>query len=256
VRKLRLWLLAGMLLGVSLWALAVEKRRNDRTRWHKSLEVAVVLLSQDGDPDPAEWRAGLDELQRWLSAEMARYRPVLDDPPVRFSVHGPLHVDAPPRFLPDDDGAWTRVTHAWRLSRELAALDARAHVRSSPVRLYVFLEKSAAPPSVEGAGEVGGDAGFVRATFQPDLTMALTATAHELFHCLGAQDKYDEAGHARAPDGWVEPERGALQRFAELMVGEVPEGPRKGRLPRSLDEVRVGAATAAEVGWRLTPTGR
>ena len=256
VRKLRLGVLLGLLGAVSLWAAAVHHRRAARNQWHKPLEVAVVLLVADGEPDPAAWRGGLDELQRWLSAEMARYRPVIDDPPVRFSLYGPVHVDAPPQFLPDDDGLWTRATHAWKLSRQLAALDARAGVRSSPVRLYLFLEKTDRTPTVEGAGEVGGDAGFVRATLDPDLTLALAATAHELFHCLGATDKYDGDGHARAPDGLVEPELGTAQRFAELMVGEVPLGPQKGRLPRSLDEVRVGAATAAEVGWRLTPTGR
>jgi hypothetical protein len=34
------------------------------------------------------------------------------------------------------------------------------------------------------------------------------------------------------------------------MVGEVPEGPGRGRFIRSLSEVRIGARTALEIGWR------
>lgn len=45
------------------------------------------------------------------------------------------------------------------------------------------------------------------------------------------------------------------QRQAELMVGEVPLGPARGRLPRSADELGVGPVTAAEIGW-LTAAAR
>ena len=47
-----------------------------------------------------------------------------------------------------------------------------------------------------------------------------------------------------------------LDRFAEVMVGEVTLSPQKGRTPRSLDELRVGTLTAEELRWSLTPTGR
>jgi hypothetical protein len=256
VRRLRLGILLAMLAAVSLWAAVVHHRHASRTRWLRPLDVAVVLLTTGDAVDTQNWQDGLGELERWIGGEMARYRRVIDDPPVRFELYGPLTVKAAPRFVPDDDGWWTRVRHAWSSWRELSALDARAHLGHERVRIYVMLEASA--PSVEGAGEVGGDSGFVRATLDPDLSMALTATAHELFHCLGATDKYDAAGHALAPEGWVEPSRGLPQRFAEIMVGEVPLTPQKGALPRSLDEVRVGAATAVELHWSasLTPTGR
>jgi hypothetical protein len=227
-----------------VWALAVHHRRAARTRWHKPLEVAIVLLGEK----PAGWDNGLRELERWIAGEMGRYRRVIDDPPVRFHSYGPISVEAP-QFLPPDEGILTRVTHAWRLSRALGKLDRQAGVGREVVHVYVLVERTGATPTVEGAGEVGGDAGFVRATLDEDLSMALTATAHELFHCLGAEDLYDAKGHALADDGLSPEEKG---RFAEIMVGEVAPG----MLPRALDVVRVGRLTAAALHWSLTSTVR
>jgi hypothetical protein len=244
VKRLRLGILLAILAGVSLWALAVHHRRAARTRWHKPLEVAVVILGEV----PAGWQDGLHELERWIAREMGRYRRVVDDPPVRFHPYGPLSA-APPQFYPEKDDWWSRVSHTWRLSRALAKLDAQAGVGREVVHLYVLVERTGATPTVEGAGEVGGDAGFVRATLDEDLSMALTASAHELFHCLGAEDLYDQEGHALADDGLSPDEKG---RFAEIMVGEIAPG----RLPRSLDEVRVGKLTAAALHWSLTSTVR
>jgi hypothetical protein len=68
-------------------------------------------------------------------------------------------------------------------------------------------------------------------------------------HLLGARDGYDENGHA-LPRGIVEPDAGFPQRFAEVMVGEVPLREKEGRVPETLDEVRVGEVTAKEIGWK------
>jgi hypothetical protein len=253
VRKWRVALLSAVLLVVAGWAAMVHHRRAARTHWHKPLRVAVVLLARDEAPNLDRWRAGLDELERWISAEMGRYRRVIDDPPIRFTLYGPIAVERAPKFLPDDDGLWTRAAHAWRLSRELARLDGAAGVGPADVRLYVYNERTMTTPTVEGAGEQGGDAGFVQVSNDEDLTLALAATVHELFHCLGASDRYGADGHALPQDGLSEVDRG---RFAEVMVGEVTLSPQKGRTPRSLDELRVGTLTAEELRWSLTPTGR
>ena len=84
-----------------------------------------------------------------------------------------------------------------------------------------------------------------------DLTLSLQAVGHELLHTVGATDRYDAGGHARDPDGLADP--GLVppypQVHAEWMVGEVPLGPGRGRLPESIDELRVGPVTAREIGW-------
>jgi hypothetical protein len=244
-RRMRIAVLSLVLVAVAAWGLRTHLGRARRTDWRRHLEVAVVLV---GDaPVGDDWRAALPSLERWIAREAARWRGGVEEPLVWFSLYGPVDA-APPPFEPPDGGWLARAEHAWRLSRALSALDTRARVARADVRIYVLLERGAVA-TVEGVGEEGGDAGLVRATVNPDLSLALAAVAHELFHCLGAVDKYDAAGHARA-DAWVEPERGYPQRFAEIMVGEVPLAPGHGRLPVSLDELRVGSATAAELRWR------
>jgi hypothetical protein len=84
------------------------------------------------------------------------------------------------------------------------------------------------------------------------LDFALFVAAHELFHTLGASDKYDATGHATFPGGFAEPERIPLypQRGAELMARNLPLSPTSERPPETLDELWVGDATATEIGWR------
>jgi hypothetical protein len=249
--RLRIGVLLVVLVAVGLWALGVRQRRQERTRWRRPLDVAVVLLGKEAPPPSlfAAWERELPSLERWLSSELGRY-PCGEGAPIRLHLGGPLVVERLPAYLPDDDQLLTRARHAWTLGRTLAALDARVAMPQSAVRIYVLLEPTAEAATVEGAGEVGGDVGFVRATRDDDPSFALVAVAHELFHCLGATDKYDAAGHARAPDGLVEPARGYPQSYAEIMVGEVPLAPARGRNPAALDEVRIGAATAAELRCR------
>ena len=103
----------------------------------------------------------------------------------------------------------------------------------------------------EGAGAVNGEVAFVRGSCDGDLSLSLQTIGHELLHTVGANDRYDAQGHAREPDGLADPARVPRypQIHAEWMVGEVPLGPGRGRLPESLEELRVGEATAREIGW-------
>jgi hypothetical protein len=79
----------------------------------------------------------------------------------------------------------------------------------------------------------------------------LFVAAHELFHTLGASDKYDPSGHASYPSGFAEPERTPLypQRGIELMARNRPLSPTSERPPEKLDELWVGDETAREIGW-------
>lgn len=267
-KRLRVGVLAAALLVVAGWALGVHHRRAERTRWRHPLDVAVVLVAtRELAPVTVEaWQHELPLLEEWIAGERTRAGGPLvrgsagSAPadggsfamrsPIRLQLASAVRVDHLPAYLPSDDELVTRARHAWSLSRQLSAIDRLAATPPSDVRIYVLLEANAAAPTVEGAGEAGGDVGFVQATVDDDPSFALIAVAHELFHCLGATDKYDGDGHAREPDGLVEPERGYPQAFAEIMVGEIPLARGRGRTPNSLAQVRVGAATAAELHWR------
>jgi hypothetical protein len=99
--------------------------------------------------------------------------------------------------------------------------------------------------------EAGGEVAVVHAALGQDSLLAATAVAHEALHAVGATDKYDRAGHAIAPAGLYQPDRAPPypQARAELMVGELPLAPGRGRLPERAEELGVGPQTAREIGW-------
>jgi hypothetical protein len=254
--RVRVAVLLTVLVLIVLWGTSRERKRENRLRWNLPLEVAVVLLAR-GEVKPevhVAWGQGVERLEEWLEREAGRYRADLK-PPVYFTVAGPLpapEVD----FTPPEDSLVARARHAWALSRTLSALDEAAGLGSQrwDARIYVVLEPVGAGGErlVEGMAEAGGSVGLVHGVLEDtELTLELTAVAHELLHCLGVPDAYDSQGHARVPEGLVEPQRAPLypQPAAEVMVGEVPLGEAEGRLPESLDEVRVGPSTAAALRW-------
>ncbi|NND36504.1 MAG: hypothetical protein HKN81_05140 [Gammaproteobacteria bacterium] len=76
--------------------------------------------------------------------------------------------------------------------------------------------------------------------------------AHEMLHTLGATDKYaPQSNHPIFPVGYAEPYASPLypQRFAEIMGGRIPVSASEAKIPRSLEQARVGAETALELRW-------
>jgi hypothetical protein len=153
---------------------------------------------------------------------------------------------------------WSELGDHLRLLRVLRAIDRRVSLASERYdeRMYVHARRALPGRSarfVEGVGEAGGEVGVVSVDLDASMVPAAwTAVIHEVLHTLGASDKYDATGRALYPDGFVEPARVPVypQQLAEIMVGEIPLAPNRGKLPLSLDQLRVGAATAREIGWR------
>jgi hypothetical protein len=105
---------------------------------------------------------------------------------------------------------------------------------------------------VEGDGEQGGRVGVAKVELADDMIdFVLFVATHELFHNLGATDKYGDSGHTLVPAGLAEPERSPTfpQRMAEVMARNRPLGDDNEVPPTSLAQLGVGPITAAEVGW-------
>ncbi len=254
--QLRVTLLLLVLAGVLLWAGNDWWRRRARKSWKQPLRVALVLVERA--PLPNELSRALAsrafELERRLNREFVRHGGSRDD---AFSlvVKGPVPVPRdPPRVAEQDLPGLLRHGYAlWRWTRDI---DRRGSVewRGYDARIYLMLRpaEAGAPAFVEGESEDGGRVGVALATLrESSLDFALFVAAHELFHTLGASDKYDALGRASVPDGLAEPERVPLypQRGAELMARNVPLSPTEERPPDSLEELFVGPTTAREIGW-------
>jgi hypothetical protein len=245
-----------VLLGVvALWAVGRTRERRARTAWDRPVDVAVLVLGQAPDGAVEALAGTLDAIGGTLEAERRRHDPAASGPPLRFEVAGPVVPTRLPPVDPPGDGLVARALHALELWRAVRAAHRAApgfQADAADVRIYVVAAPGAGARFAEGLGEAGGEVGVVRAGLGGDALLAATAVVHEALHCLGATDKYDEAGHAREPEGLVEPGLTPRhpQRRAELMVGEVPLAPGVGRLPVSAAELGVGPVTAAELGWR------
>ena len=253
------------MLVVTFWAVGRSRTRQQRRTWERPVEVAVLLLEGAGPTEPvalANLGRSLERLASRLAEERRRHDPGAEGPAFHVELIGPLRTANLPPVEPPDEGLLDRALHAfdlWRAGREAhAAARALAPPGALPFDPAVFdvrvllVVDPAATQFAEGIGEAGGEVAVVRAGLAGDGLLAATAALHEVLHCLGATDKYDASGHAVVPGGLVEPELVPRfpQRLAELMVGEIPLGPGRGRLPASAAELGIGEATAREIGWR------
>ena len=253
--RIRLALLLSLLAVVAGYTYYDHEDRASRNAWQRTLKVAVVLLVR-GDVDPTaldQVEGRLKRLEAGLEQDYLRYRQ--GPKPFELSFFGPATVTRPPPY-PNDDNWFDLIAYTfkqWRYTRSVDhALEIDAGAFDS--RVYVVARPSFNPraQAVEGYSQQGGRMGFVQVELnQAMVDMVLAVTAHELLHTLGASDKYDARGFSVVPEGLAEPHRHPRypQRFVEVMARNRPLGPGREVPIESLDELRVGPATAREIGW-------
>jgi hypothetical protein len=252
----RVGLLVLVLAAVAGWAWDRLGARRARTTWDRPVAVAVLVLGE-APPESVEALSGaLDALGASFAADMARLRG-RGPAPFTFEVVGPLAPERLPPTEPPEPALLSRAAHAfdlWRATRSAHAAAPGFEPDAHDVRIYLVAQP-AGPGGrlfVEGLGDLGGEVGIVRASLDwRDPLLAAAAVSHEVMHCLGASDKYDAMGHAIEPAGLADPDLLPVhpQRRAEIMVGEIPLAPGRGRLPEHAGEVGIGPVTAAEIGW-------
>jgi hypothetical protein len=254
--RVRVTLLSLVLLGVLLYAGNDCRRRSARKAWTEPLRVALVLVERE--PIGAELTSALTsrafELERRLQQERLRHTGQ-DRAPFSIVVKGPVSANSDPPRL-GEQGLLGLAKHSFRLWQWTRDIDERAAVewRGYDARIYLALTpaRREAPAFVEGESEDGGRVGVDSADIDATmLDLSLFVAAHELFHTLGATDKYDAAGRARFPDGFAAPEQRPLfpQPGAELMARNVALSESSERPPETLDELWIGELTAREIGW-------
>lgn len=255
----RVAVLLAVLLAVIVYAVRDHSARRERLEWQRPLQIALVLLARgELDSDAlARFEARVPELEAALEREFRRHGGEFR--PIRFQRFGPVpEPEAPPRAgLEPGPLEALRVSYAlfWfaRDSDQVAgvsgAFDGKVYVALSPPRS----EKRAL---VEGLGQDGGRIAVTSIELSEDsVDFGLFVVTHELFHLLGARDRYAADGSALLPEGLGDAERDPLypQDTVEVMArGRVIE-PGRELPPSDLAELRVGPWTAAEIGWLRPP---
>jgi hypothetical protein len=254
--RIRIGILLTILAVVLLWAFNDVTRRRARNDWTRTLSVAVVILRR-GPVDReavASLRTGTGVLQDRLAQEYTRYQPRAARPFALQAV-GPIDVGEDPPSAPGE-ALLDLARYSFNLWRYLRGVNALAgpQVKNADMAVYVVthVPKSARRTHVEGVSQQGGKVGIVEVELDPKMVdFALFVTAHEIFHTLGATDKYDSAGRTLIPAGLADPTVSPLfpQRYAEIMARNVVLSRTEERPPDSLEELRVGPNTAIEIGW-------
>lgn len=254
--RIRVGVLLTILAGVLLCAWLDVRRRRARTDWSRTLDVAIVVLRMGpvDDAHVAALRARVPHLKDALTAELRRHHGAGPDP-FSFSVHGPIDVsESPPAPTGDGIADLARHSHAtWRYLRQING-DNGLDRHGVDGRIYVVVRPAhdRRRTFVEGWSEQGGRVGFVEVELEASaVDFALFVAAHELFHTLGASDKYDPSGNVLVPSGLAEPELSPQlpQRYVELMARHRPIAPGVTEPPSGLHQLRVGPLTAKEIGW-------
>jgi hypothetical protein len=202
------------------------------------------------NPTPA-----IQALATWFNAEHQRYTGEKGRH-FRVEVRGPFGVDINPPSLAEDKDTWfTRLWRAYRYPqyfRELA-LDNGLPVDGYTVKVYVVYGSNDFDIASHSRGSKTGRVAVVYVSLdETNPGYPLASMAHEIGHALGASDTYDPVtAHADHPYGYIEPFSDPLfpQRYAELMAVDIPLSPTHEQEVASIDQVRVGHQTAAQMGW-------
>ena len=210
------------------------------------------IIDQLNDPDSPFHFQRIAEL---FTAEHTRYTDQ-DIDYLRLEIY-PIQLQEirPPKLTTGDSG-WLELTRtSWRYLRYFDQLSTDAGVSRDDIGVQLFLifgpQDSDLAAHSRGS-ERGRTAVSYVAAEEKNPAYALVTLAHELGHTLGAMDSYEmDSALPVHPEGFVEPFNRPLypQEFAELMAVDIPLGPGIEAEIRSLEQVRIGHQSAADMGW-------
>jgi hypothetical protein len=246
-----------ILLLVLIWAAGhTWLDRVGSTRWKDPLWVGIFPVNADGSATAQQYIDGLTpeeyaDIGSFFSREAQRYGHNLTQP-VNVVLY-PQSRQVPPSLA---RGAGHLATAWWSLKlRGYAFRAADTAGRAPPrIRLFVLYHDPATLRTIpDSHGLQKGLIGVVHAFALRSMAGSNSIViAHELLHTLGATDKYDpQTGAPVYPAGFADPERHPLypQPMAEIMAGQRALSAGQSEMPRTLRDVVVGPATAAEIRW-------
>lgn len=223
--------------------------------WLRPLDIVIHPINGDGSEASAAYidqltESRFQEIGDFFASEAARYR-LKKLPGVHIRLGREL-AEPPP--APPQGARSALASIAWSLKTRYYAFRQTPFWDSlGQIRLFVvYHEGEEGQPLQHSLGLRKGLIGVVHVFAKPDMAAKNNVViAHELFHTLGASDKYDAEGNPVWPDGFAD--AGDAPRYpqhaAELMAGRRALAPDHAEIPDSLARCAIGAKTAYEIGW-------
>lgn len=259
-KRFRIAVLLYILLFVAIGQILASRRATD---WNDSLWVDVYLVN-GGTTQPIQ--AYIDslkpdafaEIEQFFDEQSATYDLGLARP-FRINLASQLESDLPP--IPTDGGFLSSIVWSLKMRWFVTQLNWRSDTPTPDITLFAIYRQEASGVSLDRStalrkGMIVVANLFGSRSFHGSNQMII---AHEILHTLGATDKYERASNLPIfPIGFAHPDRAPLypQSQAELMAGRIPVSAREASVPRSLDAVVIGEATALEIGWLDELSGR
>lgn len=249
IRILILLALLAAVAGMTYWEGVVVRN------WLRPLEVVIYPVNGDGTAEvdayiDALQQTHFEEIGQFIASQSERYRGK-SMPVVNIRLASKINTPPP---APPPRGASPFAAIGWSLGLRHYAFGHTPFWNSlGVVRLFVVYHEGEDGKALQHSlGLQKGLVGVVHA-FARDRQNAQNnvVIAHELFHALGATDKYDAANQPVYPEGFAEPGDGPRypQHAAEIMAGRIAIRPDAARIPAGLDECVVGFKTAWEINW-------
>jgi hypothetical protein len=257
-KNIRIAILLSLL---ALAAIYTQDQRINTTSWYQPIEVTVFPINGDSNAKTERYIQQLStenfqDIDAFFIREAKRYNLIVDKPVI--STLGPTIYKLPPA-PPTDRNAILKIM-LWSLQLRVWAYINTPDDKSNKnrIRLYVLYHQGSDNQALQHSlGLKKGLIGIIHAyADQAHNSQNALVMTHEIFHTIGASDKYDyQNNQPMYPLGYAHPEQKPLypQRFAEIMAGRIPVAKSKSSMPKDLRFCLVGEATAKEINWISAP---
>lgn len=240
-------------------AIYTKQQRLTTTSWYKPITVIVFPINGDNTSKTAEYIRRLtgnsfQDIDRFFAKNAEKYD-LIARQPIRTELGN--SINALPPSPPADRNSILRAV-LWSLKLRYWAYKHTPDNSSNSdrIRLFVIYHQQNSRPLNHSLGLQKGLIGVIHAYANPQQDKQNTIVmTHEIFHTVGATDKYDQRNQPLYPIGYADPDRRPLypQNNAEIMAGRLAISADKAVMPASLGNVVVGHTTAREVNWLTTP---
>lgn len=251
-KLVRIFILLMILIGVALGSWLTSKRSTD---WEQPLWIAIYPINADNKHATQQYIDQLtlqdfQSIEEFVTEEAQEFNLSLKHP---FTLKLAPQVASLPPEPPRSGAVWEIML--WSLKLRYWAFQANTYQGPAPhIRMFVkYFTIKDRQPLAHSFGLPQGMLGIVNAFADKKMTPAnAVVITHEIFHTLGATDKYDlSTGQPIFPNGYAEATREPLypQEIAEIMGGKIPESKTQSIVPGGLHQVIIGEHTAREILW-------
>ncbi len=256
-RNLRILILIFILGAVLLYT---QDQKLVTQGWYKPLEVVIFPINASTDTDASISveryidrlsSKSFSDIDTFIKRESEKYDVVSSTPTI--TTLGDKVSTLPPK--PPGMNANPLKIAFWSMKLRWWAMQNTPDDKSNKhrVRIFVLYHDQETNQKLEHSlGIQKGLLGIVHAfASEEQAKQNNIVIAHELFHTVGASDKYDAHGHPVPPDGLGKPNLSPLypQKHAEIMAGTIASSASQSKMAHSLKRCVVGKKTAQEIGW-------